>query len=90
MEEIAPITNTESTPRIMAGIKSVGDILSIKELRIPEYQRPYRWNDKNVRQLLEDILDSKNAGKKSYRIGSVILYQNTEEINGRSRKSGKE
>lgn len=79
MEEIAPITNTESTPRIMAGIKSVGDILSIKELRIPEYQRPYRWNDKNVRQLLEDILDSKNAGKKSYRIGSVILYQNTEE-----------
>ena len=64
---------------INASIVKVENILSLKNLRIPEYQRPYRWNEKNVRQLLEDILESKNAGKKSYRIGSVILYNNEKE-----------
>lgn len=79
MEENAPITNTESIPKITAEIKSVRSVLSIRELRIPEYQRPYRWSERNVRQLLEDVLECKNAGKSNYRIGSVILYQNTEK-----------
>lgn len=64
---------------IDAAIVSVGEILNMSNLCIPAYQRPYRWSEKNVRQLLEDILESKNAGKKSYRIGSVILYYNEEK-----------
>lgn len=62
---------------IQAKIVSVGELLTIGKLRIPPYQRPYRWTEKNVRQLLEDVLQSMNAGKKSYRIGSVILHNNT-------------
>jgi len=62
---------------IQANIVSVGELLKIKNLRIPPYQRPYRWTEKNVRQLLEDVLQSMNAGKKNYRIGSVILHNNT-------------
>jgi len=62
---------------IQANIVFVGELLKIGNLRIPPYQRPYRWTEKNVRQLLEDVLQSMNAGKKNYRIGSVILHNNT-------------
>jgi hypothetical protein len=64
---------------INASIVKVENILSLKNLRIPEYQRPYRWETENVRQLLEDILTSKTFGKKQYRIGSVILHDNNTE-----------
>ena len=62
---------------IKATIQSVCNLMG-RELSIPSYQRPYRWNTKNVRQLLDDILSNKNAGKDRYRIGSVILYDNKE------------
>ncbi|MBQ3832668.1 MAG: DUF262 domain-containing protein [Bacteroidales bacterium] len=68
-----------SENKIDAEVILVRDILTIQNLRIPEYQRPYRWEEKNVRQLLEDIMASKTSGKKNYRIGSVILYDNPEE-----------
>ena len=41
-------------------------------LRIPEYQRPYKWGVKNVAQLVEDILHFKSAGR--YRIGTIVLH----------------
>ena len=66
--------------KIVAEIVPVGKVLNINNLRIPEYQRPYRWGEKNVRQLLDDVFESKIAGKKSYRIGSVILYNNKETL----------
>lgn len=69
----------ENRKDIEAEIVSVGKLLGIENLDIPSYQRPYRWSTKNVRQLLEDILLSKNAGKKNYRIGSVILHENQKE-----------
>ena len=78
-ENNTPSRSAQQNKNIDAAIVSVGEILTISNLRIPEYQRPYRWSEKNVRQLLEDILESKNAGKKSYRIGSVILYNNENE-----------
>jgi uncharacterized protein with ParB-like and HNH nuclease domain len=28
------------------------------ELRIPNYQRPYKWTAKNVTQLLDDIIEA--------------------------------
>lgn len=64
---------------IKANIVIARDILSNPKLRIPPYQRPYRWSEKNVRQLLEDVLSSMNAGKKNYRIGSIILHNNTKD-----------
>ena len=64
---------------IQASIVSVGELMGVKELRIPIYQRPYRWTEQNVRQLLEDIQTSMNAGKKNYRIGSVILHKNAQD-----------
>jgi hypothetical protein len=44
-------------------------------LKIPVYQRPYKWTAKNIIQLLDDILDAKNANKETYRVGTLILHQ---------------
>lgn len=40
-------------------------------MRIPNYQRPYCWDRKNVQVLLESVLQ--NINKTEYRIGSIIL-----------------
>lgn len=65
-----------------AEIMSVKDLLSM-ELRIPSYQRPYRWTTKNIADLLGDIENAISEARKhvgfKYRIGSVILHENTEE-----------
>ncbi len=49
--------------------------LNKEELIIPDYQRPYKWKAKNVIQLLDDIFEAITAGKKIYRIGTVILHK---------------
>lgn len=59
---------------IKAAIKSTSQILE-QNISIPFYQRPYRWTTENALQLLEDILQSKAAGKLEYRIGSAIFYR---------------
>lgn len=45
------------------------------KLTIPPYQRPYKWSEKNVIQLLEDIFGYVVIQNKIYRIGSVILHE---------------
>lgn len=63
---------------IEAEIKKVDAVLK-QNLQIPYYQRPYRWQEKNVLQLLEDIYGSWKQVKSAYRIGSVILYKDNED-----------
>ena len=50
-----------------------------RNLVIPDYQRPYRWTTKNVMQLLVDISSNMAAGKREYRIGTVICYKHPKE-----------
>lgn len=54
--------------------KKVGELLKEGDLRIPFYQRPYKWNRKHIRNLFYDLRDA--MGKKEYQIGSVILHKN--------------
>lgn len=69
----------------MQKIISINELLSIKNLNIPEYQRPYKWNTKNVQDLLEDIENAIENSKKydnfKYRIGTVILNEDENKIN---------
>ena len=62
-----------------ANIMSLYDLLSM-DLRIPGYQRPYRWTTKNIAELLGDIdiaiAESRKYPDFKYRIGSVILHEN--------------
>lgn len=65
-----------------AEICSVEELLGW-ELRIPSYQRPYKWTKKNITDLLLDIETSIRESKEykdfKYRVGTVILHTNTEE-----------
>ena len=54
--------------------KKVGELLKKGDLRIPSYQRPYKWNRKHIRNLFYDLRDA--MGKKEYQVGSVILHEN--------------
>lgn len=54
----------------------------IKErLIIPVYQRPYKWTEKNVIQLLEDIFEYVIVKNKDYRIGNIILHSESKTNN---------
>ena len=53
-------------------IITIKDILKI-DLKIPEYQRPYKWTLNNVNQLIDDILTFKD--KKAYRLETIVIYK---------------
>lgn len=50
-----------------------------RPLTIPPYQRPYKWTDVQVNQLVDDILHHMRIGKKKYRLGTIVLHQDGEE-----------
>ena len=55
------------------------DKLLEQNLVIPSYQRPYKWGNKNIRELILDIQKSIEEARKypnfKYRVGTVILYR---------------
>ena len=57
---------------------TVIDILSKSYLSIPEYQRPYKWGRKHIRNLFYDIREAIEKDTSVYRIGTMILHQKEE------------
>lgn len=55
-------------------VRKLLELLNVTNLKIPNYQRPYKWKEKNVIQLLEDIFEFVILKNKDYRIGNVILH----------------
>lgn len=79
-------------PKIMSNARKmeskiikIKDFLCLKNLEIPEYQRPYKWQPKNVRQLIEDIIIHKD--KSAYRIGTAVMYDDKYENKDKREKS---
>lgn len=77
-----------SENNLTLGITTIGDLLFKKKityrndninediaLTIPKYQRPYKWSARNAIQLLDDIIEAKNANKEKYRVGTLILHK---------------
>ena len=62
-------------------IWSVDELLE-QNLVIPSYQRPYKWTERNITELILDIQKSIEDGKKysgfKYRVGTVILYRGSD------------
>lgn len=54
------------------GVLTVADLLADNSLAIPEYQRPYKWTDRNISQLFADIALHKD--KSAYRLGTVVFH----------------
>lgn len=68
-------------------ITSLRDVLDI-ELRIPSYQRPYRWSAKSCNILFQDLLDAFKSGINEYRVGTIILRKdnnNYDVVDGQQR-----
>lgn len=62
--------------KITNGDKPIEDV----SLNIPIYQRPYKWTARNAIQLLDDIIEAMNSNKEKYRVGTLILHQQEEEV----------
>ena len=63
----------------MAKIISIDELLSC-DLNIPQYQRPYKWNNQNIEDLLSDITNAISDSNRyrenfKYRIGTIILHE---------------
>ena len=56
-----------------AKVITLTDLYKLENLKIPEYQRPYKWTEKNVNNLIDDIISNKN--KSEYRLGTLVLHQ---------------
>jgi len=67
----------------MVEIIHVENLLA-KNLYIPNYQRPYKWTDKNIADLLDDIdnslTDAKRYAHFKYRIGTIILHKDSDKM----------
>lgn len=63
-----------------ANIVNISKILE-KELKIPNYQRPYTWSIKSTLELFNDIFKEYESKKKEYRIGSAIFHHDGEAYN---------
>jgi len=60
------------TAEMHPSVRSIGEVLQDK-LNIPVYQRPYRWSEKHVSQLIQDIIHHQD--KSSYRLGTVVVHK---------------
>lgn len=69
-------------------IQSIKELLSTEKLKVPSYQRPYKWSEKNIDDLLTDIenaldrqknLGIADKGDFKYRVGTVLLHDNTKK-----------
>lgn len=83
------------TKELKLGITKIGDLLleskitmledgtSLENitLKIPEYQRPYKWSAKNANRLLDDIQEAMFDNKEVYRVGTLILHYDGKAYN---------
>lgn len=48
---------------------------------VPDYQREYVWQDRQVEQLLNDIVEAYSVNnQKEYFLGSVVVYKNSDGV----------
>src|SRR5699024_10522039 len=60
-------------------IISVNELMKI-ELKIPEYQRPYRWSSSSTNTLFSDTFEAFKSRIDEYSLGTVILHKTMNPI----------
>ena len=74
---------------ITFSVNSISDVLQTESLKIPEYQRPYKWERRHSRNLFYDIREAVDGNISEYRIGSIILHnkdsENIDIVDGQQR-----
>jgi uncharacterized protein with ParB-like and HNH nuclease domain len=65
---------------ITVKVKSIGEILDNANLHIPDYQRPYKWERRHIRNLFYDVREAIAKNINEYRMGSIILHNNSDKL----------
>ncbi len=75
------MTEPADTPQnVHRKIMPVCELLSLENLTIPDYQRPYKWEESNVTQLFQDI--QAQHKKNAYRLGTIVFHRDSDnELN---------
>lgn len=60
-------------------IVSVKELLTFENLKLPVYQRPYKWQERHVQQLIEDINYFKT--RTAYRLGTLVIHKDGIDFN---------
>ena len=79
-ENLKPDTGQQDAPPVRICVMTAEELLK-KPIQIPDYQRPYCWKEKNVRDFLVDIdLWKKDKGDSGipYHLGTIILKEKEE------------
>ena len=64
---------------LVSSILNLAAILSRRAvLKVPRYQRPYTWSEKEVRQLIQDLWRAFHRGSTFYFIGQIVLVKATD------------
>lgn len=61
------------------GILKVSELLQLRGLTIPAYQRPYKWTGRNINQLLQDI--QVHNKQSAYRLGTLVFHRDKDDKN---------
>jgi len=59
-------------------IKGIGKLIKENNLKVPIYQRPFAWEEKQIEELLNDIKESIN--EEEYFLGTIVLTK-MQELN---------
>lgn len=65
--------------QLQTSVISVGQLLQYGQLAIPVYQRPYKWTQKNVAQLIKDVYTFRS--KSAYRFGTIVIHDDGTNYN---------
>ncbi|MDM1405307.1 DUF262 domain-containing protein [Myroides marinus] len=69
----------ENSIQLNTRIITIKELLTFKGLKLPVYQRPYKWQEVHIQQLIEDIQTFKN--KSSYRLGTLVIHKDGNDYN---------
>ena len=58
-------------------IISVSQLLTQPHLTIPVYQRPYKWTERNITQLFQDL--DVHQSQSAYRLGTVVFHKGKDD-----------
>lgn len=71
------VTSCTLTELLECNTNEIPNTGIVAQLNIPEYQRPYVWNEKQINKLLDDWIEYKkiDRDKPLYYLGSIILHK---------------
>lgn len=64
---------------LVSQILNLAAVLTRKAgLKVPRYQRPYTWSEREVRELIQDLWRAYKRGATFYFIGQIVLVKNSQ------------